>query len=110
LALVGAGEPEDIAGATADADYFKVLGVDPVLGRGFLPGEDQGQPTVVVLSETLGRGRFGGDSGILGRTISLSGQPYTVVGVVPPSQGYPGTVDAWLPLGYGLGRSSNRDS
>ena len=110
LALVGAGEPEDISGATADADYFKVLGIDPIIGRGFLPGEDQGQPTVVVLSETLWRGRFGGDSGILGRTISLSGQPYTVVGVVPPNIAYPGTVDAWLPLGYGLGRSSNRDS
>ncbi len=110
LALVGAGEPEEISGATADADYFKVLGVDPVLGRGFLPGEDQGQPTVVVLSETLWRGRFGGDSGILGRTISLSGQPYRVVGVVPPAIGYPGPVDAWLPFGYGLGRSANRDS
>jgi putative ABC transport system permease protein len=110
LALVGAGEPEEISAVTADADYFRVLGIDPVLGRGFLPGEDQGQATVVVLSETLWRSRFGADSSILGRTISLSGQPYTVVGVVPPSRGYPGPVDAWLPLGYGQGRSASRDS
>ena len=110
LALVGAGEPEEIPAATADADYFKVLGIDPIIGRGFLPGEDQGQATVVVLSETLWRSRFGADSSILGRTISLSGQPYTVVGVVPANRVYPGQVDAWLPLEYGLGRSATRDS
>jgi putative ABC transport system permease protein len=110
LALVGAGEPEEIRAVTADADYFKVMGVDPILGRGFLPGEDQGRATVVVLSETLWRSRFGADSGILGRTISLSGQPYTVVGVAPTSVGYPGPVAAWLPLGYGLGHSASRDS
>src|SRR5438477_589766 len=64
LALVGAGEPEEVIGAEADADYFKVLGVDPILGRGFAPGEDRGQATVVVLDETLWRSRFGADSGI----------------------------------------------
>jgi predicted permease len=110
VALVGAGEPEELTGAVVDADYFKVLGVDPIMGRGFAPGEDRGQATVVVLEETLWRTRFGADSGILGRTISLSGQPYTVIGVAPPSRAYPGPVQVWLPLGYGPGRSSMRDS
>jgi putative ABC transport system permease protein len=110
LALVGAGDPEEIPAATAEAGYFKVLGIEPILGRGFLPGEDQGQATVVVLSEGLWRSRFGANRGILGRTISLSGQPYTVVGVVPSTPGYAGTVEAWLPLGYGQGHSAQRDS
>jgi putative ABC transport system permease protein len=110
VALVGAGEPEELTGAVVDADYFKVLGVDPLMGRGFAPGEDRGQATVVVLEETLWRSRFGADRGILGRTISLSGQPYTVIGVAPPSRAYPGPVQVWLPLGYGPGRSSMRDS
>ncbi len=110
LALVGAGEPEEVTAVLADADYFRVLGVDPVLGRGFLPGEDQGQAAVVVLSESLWRTRFGADSSILGRTVSLSGAPYTVVGIAPQSAGYPSQVRAWLPLGYGQGHSATRDS
>ncbi len=110
LGLVGQGEPEEIRGALVDADFFKVLGVEPILGRGFLPGEDQGQATVVLIGETLWRTRFGADPQILGRTISLSGQSYTVIGVTPASMTYPAPVLAWLPLGYGQGRSSSRDS
>jgi putative ABC transport system permease protein len=110
LALVGAGEPEEIAAATADADFFRVMGIDPIVGRGFASGEDQGQATVVVLSEALWRSRFGADRAILGRTISLSAQPYTVIGVVPSSSAYTGPIQAWLPLGYGQGRSAQRDS
>jgi putative ABC transport system permease protein len=110
LALVGAGEPDEVIGAVVDADYFKVFGVDPILGRGFVPGEDRGQATVAVLDETLWRNRFGADRRILGRTITLSGQPYTVIGVAPPSRAYPRAVQVWLPLGYGPGESSKRDS
>jgi putative ABC transport system permease protein len=110
LALVAEGEPEDVTAATADADFFRVLGIDPILGRGFATGEDQGQATVVVLSEGLWRARFGADRAILGRSISLSGRPYTVIGVVPSSSAYTGPVQAWLPLGYGLGRSAQRES
>jgi predicted permease len=110
VGLVGEGEPEEIRGAVVDADFFKVLGVDLQLGRGFLPGEDQGQATVVVLGEALWRTRFGADPGILGRTVSLSGRPYTVVGVTPANLTYPTTIQAWLPLGYGQGRSASRDS
>ncbi len=110
LGLIGAGEPEEIAGATVDADFFRVVGIDPILGRGFAAGEDQGQATVVVLAEALWRSRFAADPTILGRTISLSGQPYTVIGVVPFSSAYTGPIQAWLPLGYGQGTSAQRDS
>ena len=110
LALVGAGEPEELVGAVVEADFFRVLGLDPILGRGFAAGEDRGQATVVVLGETLWRTRFGADPGIVGRTVTLSGQPYTVIGVAPTTPAYPGPIQVWLPLGYGLGRSAMRDS
>jgi len=81
--LIGVGEPEELSAALVSADFFKTLGLAPILGRGFLPGEDQGQGTVVVLSETLWRNRFGADSTIVGRTINVSGKPYSVIGVAP---------------------------
>jgi putative ABC transport system permease protein len=110
VTLLGAGEPEEMPAALVSADFFRTLGIAPMLGRGLLPGEDQGQGTVAVIGETLWRTRFGADSGILGRTLDLSGMPYTIVGVAPSSMGYPGRTQLWLPLGFGLGRANDRDS
>jgi putative ABC transport system permease protein len=108
--LIGVGEPEELSAALVSADFFKTLGLAPILGRGFLPGEDQGQGTVVVLSETLWRNRFGADSTIVGRTINVSGKPYSVIGVAPAALAYPNATQLWLPLGFGLGQSSHRAS
>ena len=110
LSLLGAGEPEEIPAAMVSSDFFRTLGVTPILGRGLLPGEDQGQGTVAVISEGLWRERFGGDRGILGRSLDLSGKPYTIIGVAPAWLTYPGRTKIWLPLGFGLGRSNHRDS
>ncbi|HET9040050.1 MAG TPA: ABC transporter permease [Gemmatimonadales bacterium] len=110
VSLLGAGEPEEMPAALVSADFFRTLGVAPMLGRGLLPGEDQGQGTVAVIGETLWRTRFGADSGILGRTLNLSGMPYTIVGVAPASLAYPGRTQLWLPLGFGVGRANERDS
>ena len=110
VTLLGAGEPEELPAALVSADFFRTLGVEPVLGRGLLPGEDQGQGTVVVIGEILWRTRFGADSGILGRTLDLSGTPYTIVGVAPATLGYPGRTQLWLPLGFGVGQANDRDS
>jgi putative ABC transport system permease protein len=110
VSLLGAGEPEEVAAATVSTDFFRTLAVTPVLGRGFLPGEDQGQGTVVVISEGLWRERFGADRGVLGRAVTLSGRPYTIVGVAPASLTYPGRSRIWIPFGYGLGRSTDRES
>jgi putative ABC transport system permease protein len=80
----GAG-PEQLSGAQVSHEYFAVLGIPPLLGRGFLPEEDRPQvPRVTVLSHALWQQRFGGDPGIVGRPIMLSGEPHTVVGVMPP--------------------------
>ena len=65
-------------------EYFSVLGTEPVLGRSFLPKEEQeGHHTVTILSHRLWQRRFGGDSSILGETISINGAPHLVVGILP---------------------------
>ena len=86
--LTGGDELVSVAGARVTADFFSVLGVEPRLGRGFLPGEDgAGAAPVVVLSHHFWQQRFGGDPEVLGKTLSFddSGRPVaaTVVGVLP---------------------------
>ena len=85
------------------ANYFNVLGIRPALGRFFTPDEDRtpGAHPVIVLSDGFWRSRFGGDSGIVGRSILVNSVPYTVIGVAPPKfRGlYPVVrTDAWVPL------------
>ena len=70
--------------AAVGASYFDVLGVRPAVGRFFLPSEDAGGAARVVLSWGLWREAFGADAGVIGQVISLSGYPYTIVGVAPP--------------------------
>ncbi len=97
------GPPERLLGESVGADYFKTLGVTPALGRDFTPSEDaRGQNRVVILSDGLWRRRFGADSSVVGRQISVSGMPYQVVGVLPgtfESIITPGA-ELWRPLGY----------
>ncbi|HKU62290.1 MAG TPA: ABC transporter permease [Gemmatimonadales bacterium] len=109
-ALVGDGPPEQVFTAMVSADFFRTLGVPPALGRGFADGEDRGMGTVAVLSDGLWRSRYAADPGVIGRTITLSGQPYTVIGIAPPGFTYPGNAVAWLPMEYGLARSAQRSS
>jgi len=83
-ALTGAGEPEQLTGARVSSGYFRVVGVEPLLGRSFAPEEyepDKGQ--VVVLGYALWQRRFGGDRSVINRNITLDGASYTVVGVMP---------------------------
>jgi putative ABC transport system permease protein len=110
VALVGAGEAEELRGARVSAEFFRVLGVDPMLGRGFAEGEDRGEASVVVIGERLWRDRFEADPRVLGRTIRLSGRDYSIIGVAPASFNYRGLRDVWLPLGFGVGNASDRDS
>ena len=81
----GEGEPEQLLGARVSASYFDVLGVEPIFGRSFLPEEDApGGNHVVILGHGLWLRRFGGARDVLGKTLSFDGQPYEVVGVLPP--------------------------
>ena len=110
MALVGSGEPEEIAASTVAANFFDLLGVAPALGRGFATGEDQGQPTVAVLSDALWRTRYEADPEVLGAVITLSGNPYTIIGVAAPDFGFPARAQVWVPLGFGVGEASERSS
>ena len=82
--------PTQVNGIRVSGDYFSVLGVRPVLGRGFLPeeGRTPGTHPVVVISHGLWQGRFGSDPNVVGDIVVLNGQPFTVVGVAP--KGFPG--------------------
>ena len=82
--MSGRGEPERVFAPAASANFFSVLGVQPVLGRTFQPGEDkQGTPPVAVLTYGMWQRRFGGDQNIVGQSITINGDPHTVVGVLP---------------------------
>ncbi len=82
----GQGEPERVAGALVSWNAFQLLGVQPRLGRAFLPDEDRrGHDGVVVLADSLWRRRYSADPGIAGKTIFVEGQPHLVTGVLPAS-------------------------
>jgi predicted permease len=101
--LTGGDEAETVPALRMTADVLPMLGVAPLLGRAFLPGEEApGQDHVAVLGHALWQRRFGGDAGIVGRTIALNGEPYTVVGVMPRAFAFPPFwatgAELWAPL------------
>jgi putative ABC transport system permease protein len=98
--LQGTGEPERIRSIQATSNLFSLLGVRPLLGRTFVPGQDgPGKAKVAVLAEALWRTRFGADPALVGRTIRLDGALYEVIGVMPAAFDFPpggARNDAWL--------------
>jgi predicted permease len=98
--LTGSGEPERVVAARLSSNVLSVLRVRPVLGRAFTPVDEQRGPApVVLISHGLWKRRFGADPAILGRTITLSGNPYEVIGVMPPGFQFPGREhELWIPL------------
>ncbi|MBL8985699.1 MAG: ABC transporter permease [Gemmatimonadetes bacterium] len=97
--LTGVDAPVRATGARATADFFRLAGRFPRLGRGFLPEEMQpGADRVVVLGHGLWRSRFGADSTVVGRTIQLDGEAWTVAGVMPPDFAFPIGAEFWAPL------------
>lgn len=84
--MSGRGEPERVFAPAASANFFSVLGVQPFLGRTFESGEDkQGAPRVVVLTYGMWQQRFGADRNVIGQSLTINGDPHTVVGVLPAS-------------------------
>ena len=97
--LIGQGEPERISCAQVSAALFTTLGVPPVRGRTFSPEEDRrGQNQVAIVSEGFWQRRYGRDESLLGRSIQLDNDRYTVVGIMPSSFRFPGEFEIWLPL------------
>lgn len=87
--MSGVGDPVHIIAENVSASLFQVLGPQPVIGRGFLPNEDEPGHHVAVLSDEFWRQRFNGDKNVLGRTFALNGYQFTVVGVMPRGFQFP---------------------
>jgi len=100
FSLQGKDQPERILGVSATAGFFDVLSTPPQLGRTFLAGEDQaGRNFVAVISDRLWQRNFGADPEIIGKTITLGGETFTLIGVMPPGFEFPSaTTDIWTPL------------
>ncbi len=101
--LTTATQPERFEGQSVSAGYFQALGVTPALGRDFISSDDQFKgPNVVILSDQLWRRRFGGDGAIVGRQITLDGNLYTVIGVMPRTfeNVLAPQAELWAPLQY----------
>jgi putative ABC transport system permease protein len=98
--ITGADEPERVLLTAVSADYFKVMKVEPVLGRAFLPEEDKpGGPRVVILSYGFWQQRFGADPNIVGKTLTLDGYNFTIIGVMPREAQLSSNRQFWRPLG-----------
>ncbi|MCG6987013.1 MAG: ABC transporter permease [Gemmatimonadetes bacterium] len=109
--LPGPEGPERVDGCAVTYDFFRVLGTQPVLGRGPNAHEDNpGAPATVVLSHALWQARFASDPAVLGRTIVMDGEAYTVTGVMPAGFDYPAGARFWRPMrrGYAAGTSSGQ--
>ena len=100
--LTGAGDAARVPTAMVTSSFFPVLQVNPVMGRTFLPEEErQGNNRVALLSDKIWRDRFGANPNILGRTITLDGTQYSVVGIMPAGFTFPHEAAIWLPLAVG---------
>jgi putative ABC transport system permease protein len=100
VALTGGGsEPERVNGQTVSANTFDIIGVRPLLGRSFLPGEDSPEaPRTVILSHALWQRRFNARADVIGQTVMLNGYEYSIVGVMPPGFKFPQISELWIPI------------
>jgi putative ABC transport system permease protein len=107
--LTNTGDPERLRGMKVTEGFFPMLGVQPQIGRDFLPEEDQvGKNNVVILSHGLWQRRFGGDPQILNQTVTLDGQSYIVIGVMPATfQFMDRTNELWTPMAFTVQQTQN---
>ncbi len=109
--LVGRDEPERVLGFAVSPEFFAALDAHAAIGRTFLPEEAiPANAKRVVLSDGLWRRRFGGDAGIVGRTILIDAELWTVVGVMPPKFDFPMRAELWAPLAFDEKEARNRSS
>jgi len=100
FSLIGTGDPERVNGRYVSADFCSVFGLTPVVGRGFLPHEDEpGVTPTVLISHDLWQRKFAGDRNIVTRTITLDDKPYYVIGVMPADFRFFQTGDVFVPIG-----------
>lgn len=109
FSLFGKGEPMRVQTGVVSANFFDVLGVRPILGRTFAPGEDaHGSQPLLVLSYGFWQRAFGSDPNIIGQTFEMNDKPHIVIGVLPPIPLYPNENDVFMPTSACPFRSSER--
>ena len=107
--LVGRDEPEAALGFQVSTDFFSAMGVQPALGRAFLPAEEApGQERRVVLGHGLWQRRFAGDPAIIGQPVRIDGAQYEVVGIAPEGFDFPMGAQLWGPLAFPAETAANR--
>src|SRR5262245_7136473 len=96
LNLTGSGEPERVTGVFVSQNLFSLLGAQPQMGRGFIDEDlKERRGLVVLLSHSLWQRRFGGDPSVVGKSLTLDGDPFTVIGVMPPNFQLPDEAELW---------------
>ncbi len=109
LVLTGRGEPARLRAIRTFGRPLEVLGVRPLLGRGFTPAEEAGRgESVALVGEGIWRRRFGADPRLLGRALTLSGEPHQIIGVLPDGLGYPGDLDLLIPAPLDVQQTSRK--
>jgi putative ABC transport system permease protein len=99
--LTGNGDPAWVHGAFVTASYFRVLGVQPVMGRAFSENDDHpGEAGVVLLSDRFWRSRFAADPRVIGQNLVLNEVSYQIVGIIPPQIVTPENMDVYLPFSH----------
>jgi len=106
VTVSGDNRPERLAGSALTANALGLLGVKPLLGRGFRPGEDRpGAAPVALLGYRLWRDHFGGDRNVVGKAVRVNGRQATVIGVMPPAFRFPVSEQLWMPLPLDPGKA-----
>ncbi|HEY6393652.1 MAG TPA: ABC transporter permease [Bryobacteraceae bacterium] len=109
--VAAGGEPERVLQTLVSANFFEVAGVQPALGRGFEPGEDQpGREREVILSDRTWKRRFGADPAIVGKSLRLDDENYLITGVMPSSFDFPLATEIWTPSALKPAQRSSRNS
>jgi len=103
--VTGGGNPQRYQGARVSASFFPLLGIQPALGRNFQPEEEQvGRDHVVILDHGVWQTRFGGDQNVLGQSMVIDGEPFTIIGVLPASFRFTrvlnGELVLWMPMAF----------
>jgi putative ABC transport system permease protein len=109
--MTGTGDPQKLTGFRVSSNFFPTLQVQPILGRAFLPEEDQpGRNQEVILSHGLWERNFGSARDVIGKTIQLNQKSYTIVGVMGKEFRFPVAAELWLPLAMGEEEKNDRRS
>jgi predicted permease len=99
VTVTGQGEPEEVRALSASRSFFTTLGVQPAVGRWFSAADDAaGSPLTLMLGEGYWMRKFGGDAGVIGRSITVDAEPHRIIGVMPASFTFGGQADLFLPL------------